>query len=95
MGYDTLQSPVGIFWWNTSETLSLSHETSVVPTSGRDEPNSEFSKSNPWVSYSNPRAIQLHYFQQILLEIAIAKSLYKEVWVHQWEWHSNIYSVSS
>ena len=35
MGYDTLQSPVGIFWWNTSETLSLSQETSIVPTSGR------------------------------------------------------------
>ena len=30
MGYDTLQSPVGIFWWNTFETLRLSHETSVV-----------------------------------------------------------------
>ena len=57
MGYDTLQSPVGIFWWNTSGTLSLSHETSVVPTSGMGESNSEVSKSNPWVSYSNPRAI--------------------------------------
>ena len=64
MGYDTLQSPVGIFWLNAFETLSLSHETSVVPTSGRDEPNSEFSESNPWVSYSNPRAINSTTFNK-------------------------------
>ena len=64
MGYDTLQSPVGIFWWNTSETLSLSHETSVVLTTGRGEPNSEVSKSNLWVSYSNPRAINSTTFSK-------------------------------
>ena len=64
MGYDTLQSPVGIFWWNTSETLSLSHVTSVVPTSVRGEPISEVSKSNPWVSYSNPRAMNSTTFNK-------------------------------
>ena len=64
MGYDALQSPVGIFWWNISETLSLSHETSVVPTSERGESNSEVSKSNPWVSYSNPRAINFTTFNK-------------------------------
>ena len=69
MGYDTLQSPVGIFWWNTSETLSLSHETSVLHTSGRGELNSEVSKSNPWVSYSNPRAINSTTFNKFSLEL--------------------------
>ena len=64
MGYDTLQSPVGIFWWNTSETLSLSDETSVVPTSGRGEPNSGDSESNFRVSYSNPRTINSTTFNE-------------------------------
>mgnify|MGYP003526932439 CR=1 FL=1 len=69
MGYDILQSPVGIFWWNTSETLSLSHETLVVPSSGRGEPNSEVSESNPWVSYSNPRAINSTTFNKFSLKL--------------------------
>ena len=65
MGYDTLQSPVGIFWWHTSETLSLSHDNFSSAYLWEGEPESEVSESNPWVSYSNPSAINSTIFSKI------------------------------
>ena len=64
MGYDTLQSPVGIFLMKYIRNLEFVPWNFSSAYLWEGEPDSEVSESNPWVSFANPRAINSTTFNK-------------------------------